>query len=71
MLVAHTCNPSYSEGKDQEDRGLKSAWENSSRDPILKIPNTHKKKAGGVAQVVECLPSKYKAMSSNSRMAKK
>jgi hypothetical protein len=27
---------------------LKPAWANSSRDPILKIPNT--KKAGGVAQ---------------------
>jgi hypothetical protein len=27
--VAHICNPSYSEGRDQEDRGLKSAQENS------------------------------------------
>jgi hypothetical protein len=32
--VAHACNPSYSGGRDQEDRGLKSAWANSSRDPI-------------------------------------
>jgi hypothetical protein len=28
--VAHTCNPSYSGGRDQEDRDLKSAQVNSS-----------------------------------------
>jgi hypothetical protein len=42
VLVAHVCNPSYSGGRDQEDCGLKPAQENSSRDPILKIPNTKK-----------------------------
>jgi hypothetical protein len=31
--VAHTCNPSYS-GGDQEDHGSKPAWANSLRDPI-------------------------------------
>jgi phosphotransferase system glucose/maltose/N-acetylglucosamine-specific IIC component len=31
-LVAHACNPSYSGGKDQGERGLKPAWANSSRD---------------------------------------
>jgi hypothetical protein len=36
--VAHTCNPSYSGGRDQEDRGLKPAQANSLRDPILKKP---------------------------------
>jgi hypothetical protein len=25
-LVAQACNPSYSGGRDQEDRGLKPAW---------------------------------------------
>jgi hypothetical protein len=25
-LVAHACNPSYSGGKDQEDRSSKPAW---------------------------------------------
>jgi hypothetical protein len=35
-LVAHACNPSYSEGGDQEDHGSNPAWANSSRDPILK-----------------------------------
>jgi hypothetical protein len=49
VLVAHTCNPNYSGGKDQEDCGLKPAWANSSQDPLLKKA-LHKKKAGGVAQ---------------------
>jgi hypothetical protein len=45
--VAHTCNPHYSVGKDKEDRSLKPAWANSSRDPILK---NHHKKGLGVTQ---------------------
>jgi hypothetical protein len=48
--VAHAYNPSYSGGRDQEDRGLKPAWANSSRDPILKNPS--QKRAGRVAQGV-------------------
>jgi hypothetical protein len=28
-LVAHACNLSYSEGRDQEDHGSKPAWANS------------------------------------------
>jgi hypothetical protein len=46
--VAHVCNISYSGGRDQEDRGLKTVWANRSRDPILKNPS--QKRAGGVAQ---------------------
>jgi hypothetical protein len=34
--VAHTYNPSYLGGRDQEDRSLKPAGANSSGDPILK-----------------------------------
>jgi hypothetical protein len=34
--VAHTYNPSYSGGRDQEDHGSKPAQANSSRGPILK-----------------------------------
>jgi hypothetical protein len=34
--VAHTCNPSYPGGRDQEDHGSKPARANSSRDPISK-----------------------------------
>jgi hypothetical protein len=29
-LVTHTCHPSYSEGRDQEDCGSKETWANSS-----------------------------------------
>jgi hypothetical protein len=39
------------------------------RDPISKI--TRAKRAGGVAQVVEPLPSKCKALSSNPKTKKK
>jgi hypothetical protein len=48
--VAHTCNPSYSGGRDQEDWSSKPAQANSFRDLILKKPFT--KRAGGVAQGV-------------------
>jgi hypothetical protein len=41
-LVAHTCNPSYSGGRDQEDRGSKPARGKSLLDPILKKPFTKK-----------------------------
>jgi hypothetical protein len=42
VLVAHTCNPSHSGGRDQEDHSLKPTWAISSRDPILKKPFTKK-----------------------------
>jgi hypothetical protein len=43
---------------------LKPAWANSSQDPISE-KTQNKKRAGGVAQVVEHLPSKYEAVSSS------
>jgi hypothetical protein len=46
--MAHTCNPSYSGGRDQEHCDLKPAPANSSGDPTSK--NTSQKRAGGVAQ---------------------
>jgi hypothetical protein len=46
----HTCNLSYSGGRDQEDRGLNPAWANSSKDPVLKNPS--QKRVGGMAQGV-------------------
>jgi hypothetical protein len=49
--VAHTCNPSYSGGRKQEDPGS-SKLGKSSLDPILKKIH-HKKRAGGVVQVVD------------------
>jgi hypothetical protein len=42
-MVVHTCNPSYSEGTDQEDCGLKPSLANSSRDPISIKPFTKKR----------------------------
>jgi hypothetical protein len=44
--AAHTCNPSYSEGRDQEDHGLKPTLAKSLRDPISKNPSH--KRVGGV-----------------------
>jgi hypothetical protein len=40
--VAHSCNPSYSGGRDQEDLSSRPAWANCSQDPISK--NTQPKK---------------------------
>jgi hypothetical protein len=47
--VAHTCNPSYSGGSDQEVHVLKPAQANSSTRPYLEKPFT-KKRTGGMAQ---------------------
>jgi hypothetical protein len=47
--VAHTCNHSYSGGRDQEDCSLRSAQ--AKLTPIQKKI----KRVGEVAQVVECL----------------
>jgi hypothetical protein len=60
--VVHACNPSYSGGRDQEDRGLKPAQANSSARPYLEKPFT--KKVG----LVEWL--KMKALSSSPSTAK-
>jgi hypothetical protein len=59
--VAHACNPDYSGGRDQEDRGSKTAQANSSSDPILK----NFTKIG----LVELL--KVKALSSSASTEKK
>jgi hypothetical protein len=47
--VAHTCDPSYSGGRDQDqkDCGMKPAQENSLHDPISK------NRDGGVSQGVD------------------
>jgi hypothetical protein len=42
MMVAHACNPSYSGGRYQEDRGSKPVQANSSQDPSLKKSFTKK-----------------------------
>jgi hypothetical protein len=60
--VAHTSNPSYSGGKDQEDHSLRPAQANSSVRLYLKKPFT---KIG----LVEWL--KVKALSSSPSTTKK
>jgi hypothetical protein len=59
--LVHAYNPSYSRGRDQEDHGSKSALANSLRNPMWKI--FHTKKGWGMAQAIECLPSKHKTLS--------
>jgi hypothetical protein len=59
--VAHACDPSYSGGSDQKDRGLKPAQANSSQDPISKKFFTKK--------MVQWL--KVEALSSNPSTTKK
>jgi hypothetical protein len=65
--VAHTYNPSYSGGRDQEDCSLKAAWAGSSPDPILK--NLLQKRAIGVAQGVgpEFKPQDHKTTTATKK----
>jgi hypothetical protein len=72
--VAHSCNPSYSGDRDQEDWGLSQSQEDSSGDHILKIFNT--KKGWQSDSAVEHMASKCEALSSslvlkNNHMEKK
>jgi hypothetical protein len=67
--VAHTCNPSYSGGRNQEDHSSKSAQDIVHETLSLKQPI--QKRADGVAQVVECLSSKHEILSSNCNTTKK
>jgi hypothetical protein len=48
-IVAHTSNPSYSEGRDQEDCGSKQAWKIVCKILFQKNP-TQKNRVGGVVQ---------------------
>jgi hypothetical protein len=64
MIIAHTCNPSYSGGRDQEDHGSKPSLGKLSARPYLEKAH-HKKRAGRVH-----LPSKHKALSSNQSATK-
>jgi hypothetical protein len=49
--MAHTCNPCYLGGRDQEDRGSKPAQANNAQDLISK-KTLHKKRTNEVAQGV-------------------
>jgi hypothetical protein len=67
--VAHVLRPSYSGGRNQEDQGSKPTWQIVPE--TLSQKNPSQKRAGGVAQVGECLPSKRKALCSNPSNIKK
>jgi hypothetical protein len=62
--MAHAYNSSYWGGRDQEHCGSNPAREIGLKTPSQKYPI--QKKAGGVTHVVELLPSKHEALSSNS-----
>jgi hypothetical protein len=62
--VAHACNPNHSGGSL-----LEASPGKCSQDPISE--NTQHKRAGEVTQMVEHLPSKCEALSSNASTAKK
>jgi hypothetical protein len=66
--VTHAYNPSYSGDRDQQDNILKPSPGKCSWDPILKILNI--KKGWRVVQVVEHLPSKCEALSTNKQTNK-
>jgi hypothetical protein len=66
VLVAHACNAGYSGGRDQEDHGLKSAWQ-----IVHEILYSTQNRAGGMTQGVESLPSKCEALCSNPSISKK
>jgi hypothetical protein len=64
-LVAHACNPSYSEGRDQEDHGSKPAPGKQFRRPYLKKPHHIK----GLAEWL-MRTSKLETLSSNPTASK-
>jgi hypothetical protein len=68
-VVAHTCNPSSLGGLDGENPDSRSAWGNSSQDPLSKI--TRAAWTGGEAQAVECLLCKCKVLSSKPHSHRK
>jgi hypothetical protein len=70
VLVAHAYNPSYLGDRNQEDHGSKPALGKWFVRFVSKIPNTQKR-AGGVTQAIQHLPSKCEALSSNPRTTKK
>jgi hypothetical protein len=59
-LVAHTCNPSWSGSRDQEDHSLKPPLANSSVRPYLKKPFTKKDWWSGSRSSPEIKPKYHK-----------
>jgi hypothetical protein len=67
--VAHTCNPSPTEGRHEEGCGLKPVMQIVCKTLSEKYPTQNR--TSRVAQVAEHLPSKPEALSSNPSTTKK
>jgi hypothetical protein len=68
-MRAHACNLSYKGGRGRRITAQEQPQAKSMK-PYLKNNQT-KNRAGGVAQVVACLPSKCESLSSNPSTSKK
>jgi hypothetical protein len=66
--VVHACNPSYSGGRNQKDHSSKPAGKINCE--TLSQKYSTQNRAGGVTQVIQCLPNKCEALSSNPSTAK-
>jgi hypothetical protein len=67
VLVAHTCNPSYSGGSEQEDRDSKPVEQIVHK--TLSQKTQHK--TLGETQVLQCLSSKCEDLSSKPQYCQK
>jgi hypothetical protein len=68
--VAHSCNPSYSGSRDQEDHGSKPALGQIVQETLsLKYPTQNR--AGKEVQVEKYLFRVHEALNSNPRTEKK
>jgi hypothetical protein len=63
--AAHTYNPRYSGGRDQEDHSSKPAWANGSQDPNLEKKKKHNKKDWWSGS--RCMQEKKKQQNAVSR----
>jgi signal recognition particle subunit SEC65 len=67
-IVEHACDLSYVQRIFRSIMDPRLIWAKSTRVYLKK--NLNAEKAGGMAQVVEYLPSKHQTLSSNSSSAK-
>jgi hypothetical protein len=67
--VVYTCNPSYSGGQGQEDQASRPVWAKKGRHYLKKYST--QKRAGRVAQVVECFLNKHEALNSKTPVPQK
>jgi hypothetical protein len=68
VLVVHTCNPSYSGGRDLEDLGSRPrpAQAKKTKNKKNKSETLSQKRTDRMFQMVQLMPNKYAVLSSNS-----